>query len=163
MIFVDWYAIYLRKDAKADAQKAWGQVLKLGHDPETIIAGTKSYVMLWKERGTDRMHIPLPASFLRGLRWQDECISARFAPSQAPCLFEAKPTPPSWNGTASKLIAEIGEAKWQAWFATTELELGDPATIWARKPSQAVWIRNKYRPQLERILGVSEVRVEIRT
>lgn len=161
MTFEAWWTVWVRKDAKADAQKAWGQVIKLGHDPETIIAGTKAYVMLWKERGTDRQHIPLPASFLRGLRWQDEVISLRTSPSK-PDLFSAQPTPVSWNGTASKLIAEIGEAKWQTWFASTELELGDPATIWARKPSQAIWIRNKYRPQLERILGVNEVRVEVR-
>lgn len=162
MSFSEWYAIYLRKDAKADAQKAWAQVIKLGHDPETIIAGTKAYVMLWKERGTDRFHIPLPASFLRGLRWQDECLSTRLTPSQATDLLSVRPTPVSWNGTASKLIAEIGEAYFQTWFSDTVLELGPPPIIWTKRRFQADWIRNRDRIRIERILGVDEIRVEIR-
>lgn len=163
MSFAEWYKEFPRKCGKLDAEKAYNAAIKKGATHEQLERGIRAFNSLCASRGTDKAFIPYPASWLRSGAYMDEELFPHFSEqySTAPIL-SALVSSPSWNGTASKLIAEIGEAKWQTWFSSTELELGDPATIWARKPSQAVWIRSKYRPQLERILGVNEVRVEVR-
>lgn len=152
MNFTEWWQAYPRKCGKLDAEKAYKAAIKKGATHGELVEAVKR----WKFP-SEGSFVPYPASWLRAGHWLDELQIGRTT-----ALFVLGATPISWNGTAQKLIAEIGEAKWQTWFADTELQLGDPATIWARKPSQVVWIRNKYRPQLERILGVNEVRVEIR-
>lgn len=162
--FNDWWSGWPKKVAKDQAGKAYKKALKYGVTHDDLIRYRDAYVSLCRDRNLDRVYIMHPGTFLSG-RWKDDDIQARvltLGPSQAPSLFKAKPTPPSWNGTASKLIAEIGEAYFQRWFSDTEFEPGPPPIIWAKRRFQADWIRNRDRIRIERILGVDEIRVEIR-
>lgn len=82
--FAAWYAAYPRKSARADAIKAWRQVLaQLPESVETLIAATAALA-----RRTQAEHpvaqewaryMPYPATWLRGLRWQDE-VTEQAAP-----------------------------------------------------------------------------------
>lgn len=68
--FAAWYASYRRKDARADAVKAWRQL-----NPDAALqARMLAAVDAW--RWSDRRELnPLPASWLRGKRWEDESVS----------------------------------------------------------------------------------------
>lgn len=62
---------YPRREARKDAVKAWGQVVK--DDPaieEQIHAALDWQIPMWADR--ERQYIPLPASYLRGERFTDE-------------------------------------------------------------------------------------------
>lgn len=156
--FDDWWPCWPRKDGKADARTAWKQVTKL-YEAEEIIAGTKAYVILWKERGTDRSFIPMPATFLRGRRWQDECIVGRFEMPSLP-LFASQTTPVSWNGSARKLIDVIGEPHFRAWFSDALFEEGPPARITPANSFKTNWIVNHYATKLNRLWP--DIVVEVR-
>lgn len=77
--FDTFWSIWPRKDAKEDARKAWLQVTagKDKADPKIIIDGAKRYAEHWRDKGTPRHYIPLPASWLRGRRWGDEVIQPK--------------------------------------------------------------------------------------
>ena len=67
--FEDFWDAYPRREGKRDAQKAWRQI-KAGLDPELrerIMAGVASRP--WSKERTFQM---LPATFLRGARFDDE-------------------------------------------------------------------------------------------
>jgi hypothetical protein len=68
--FPEFYAAYRRKDAKADAIKAWRQLNPDVTLQADILAGLARWK--WSE---DRSKIPLPASWLRGRRWEDESVA----------------------------------------------------------------------------------------
>lgn len=154
--FPTWWSCWPRKDSRKDAEKAWGQVTKMGHIPEQIIAGTKAYVLYWKDKGTDRTFIPLPASFLRGLRWQDECIAGRIeANSNAPLL--ALQTP-SWGGLEKSFIEAMGRnghTIFCAWFSDTTYENG---IIWVKDSKR----RNTILDKFEHKLHDRNIKVEVR-
>ena len=77
-MFDRWYAQYPRHEAKKDARKAFGQVIKAGEGTEDqIIQGTQRYVRAIESRGTTAKHICLPATFLRGGRYNDD-FGSRF-------------------------------------------------------------------------------------
>lgn len=156
--FEEWWKVYPRKDAKDDARKAWGQVLKIGYMPEDIIAGTKAYAILWKERGTDREYIPLPASFLRKSRWKDECIEKMYAPVTT--LFTATPLPTSWNGSAAKLIGVIGEPAFRAYFGDSSFIEGPPPKIIVQTSARRDYVLNKFEQVLAR--KFDGIKVEVR-
>ena len=70
-LFRRWYEVYPRKQGKADAMKAW-----LGLKPDLPLA-EKMIVAAEKQKASgclagDLQYIPLPASWLRGRRWEDE-------------------------------------------------------------------------------------------
>lgn len=156
--FETWWSCWPRKDGRSDALKAWGQVLKLGHSTEDIIAGTKAYAILWKERGTDRSFIPLPASWLRGFRWQDECITNMYAP--APTLFTSNPLSSSWNGSARKLIEVIGEPRFRAYFSDSEFIDGPPPKIIVPTSARRDYVLNYFQHIL--IRKFNGITVEVR-
>ncbi|MES1979742.1 MAG: hypothetical protein V4451_17010 [Pseudomonadota bacterium] len=72
--FAAFYAEYRRKDARADAVKAWRA---LSPDPALqgrIMAAVRAW--RWAE---DRTKIPLPASWIRGARWEDQSLAVASA------------------------------------------------------------------------------------
>lgn len=76
--FERWYALYRRKDAKKKALQAW---VKLDPDELTqaqMIAAVKAWP--WAE---DRTKIPLPASWINGERWLDQCVQVAVAAETA--------------------------------------------------------------------------------
>lgn len=68
--FADFYMAYPRKVAKEDARKAWDQQLKRGVDPQLILDGARRYAA--DPNLPDKRFIPLPATWLRAGRWDDE-------------------------------------------------------------------------------------------
>lgn len=86
--FAVWYSAYCRKAAKADAEKAYCQAIKIGADPAAMLQGAKSYAEMHRKEGTESKFMLLPASFLRGKRWEDEELLA-FIPPCAEQIAEA--------------------------------------------------------------------------
>jgi len=75
-LFDDFWKLYPRKQAKVDAQKAWKQkkcadLIRF----DTILKALKKQIdTLWRDKSKD--HIPLPATWLRGERWDDEVFES---------------------------------------------------------------------------------------
>lgn len=70
--FPAFYAEYRRKDARADAVKAW-RALK----PDDALQGRiMAAVRAWRW-ADDPTKIPLPASWIRGKRWEDEGVAGK--------------------------------------------------------------------------------------
>ena len=70
--FETFYQNYPRHEAKQDARKAWDQTEKIRPSLEAIlknIEGRRNSEAWTKEGGK---YCPLPASYLRGHRWEDE-------------------------------------------------------------------------------------------
>lgn len=70
--FDDFWRVYPRRDARRDAEKAWRQV---GPDDElaaAIIRHVEGRAQCDAQWAKGRQFIPLPATFLRGERWNDE-------------------------------------------------------------------------------------------
>lgn len=77
--FDDFYALYPRKSARKDAQKAW---LALDErDRRAAIVGLVQWRRVWEfeqSRRDDFLdHLAYPATWLRGERWTDE-LPAKF-------------------------------------------------------------------------------------
>lgn len=69
--FEKFWALYPKKRAKGDAKKAWHQTASIRPPVEQIL--NSIVVMCTSEdwQKSDGQYIPLPASFLRGERWDD--------------------------------------------------------------------------------------------
>lgn len=67
--FEEWYRIYPRHSAKADAVKAWKKATKKT-DPDLIIGATRLFVGRCKN--ADPKFIPYPATWLNREQWTDE-------------------------------------------------------------------------------------------
>ena len=65
--FAEFYAAYARHEAKADAAKAWNQTKP---DLDLLLADIAERLKVghW----TGKKYVPLPATYLRGKRWEDE-------------------------------------------------------------------------------------------
>lgn len=75
--FSRFWAIYPRKDGKADAQAAWGKLApteELFSAIEAAITSAKTSDQWTREKG---QFIPMPATYLRKRRWEDEGIVQR--------------------------------------------------------------------------------------
>lgn len=72
--FAEWYAAYPRRDGRVDAVKAYPEaVRKRGRD--RLLDDARRYAVFVKPR--ERGHILLPATFLRGERWNDDMTPPR--------------------------------------------------------------------------------------
>jgi hypothetical protein len=69
--FDQFWAIYPRKIAKADARKAWLQTKDVRPDITTVISAVTAACKTesWMKQGG--AFIPYPATWLRGERWDD--------------------------------------------------------------------------------------------
>lgn len=68
--FAEWWEAYRRKDAKADALKAWRQLA-----PSAELQGRMMAALRVWQWNTDRRLNPMPATWLRGRRWEDEMVA----------------------------------------------------------------------------------------
>lgn len=70
--FDTFWEAYPRHEAKKDARKAWGQV-----NPSEETLGKILAALEWQKQCDQwlRGYIPLPATYLRGERWEDEPMS----------------------------------------------------------------------------------------
>lgn len=67
--FDDFWAMYPRRVAKADARKAWVKIPKSLHTG--ILSALFEWRRIWAD-STEVQFIPYPATWLRGERWEDE-------------------------------------------------------------------------------------------
>jgi len=124
-LFDEFWKHYPRKDAKQDAAKAWRQVTK-DADPSVIVAGVQSFPF-----DSRRTYQPLPASWLRGKRWEDEqatlplTTGARLTSDELTNLLGPDmwtcPTPPAgmggdevWEWRRQQQLAHIEDRQQQA-------------------------------------------------
>lgn len=68
--FADFWCLYPRHEAKRDAMKAWSSLTPAEQTAATIAAA--DWRAVWRAQGREQHHIPLPATWLRGARWEDE-------------------------------------------------------------------------------------------
>ena len=73
--FVNFYTLYPRKDKKFDAFKAWEEIPEIKHE-EILSAISVQNKVKWEK--TEAQFIPLPASWLRGRRWEDTTVDDTF-------------------------------------------------------------------------------------
>jgi hypothetical protein len=94
--FEQFWKIYPRKVAKADARKAWAQTEKIRPDLQTVITAVQNACKTdqWMRGGGQ--FIPYAATWLRGERWEDahEVV--------LPDVVNEKP----WHETASGIEAK---------------------------------------------------------
>ena len=94
--FDEFWKMYPRKVAKADARKAWAQTKDFRPDIATLLQAIKgqSKTEQWM-RGAGQF-IPYPASWLRGERWDDELEI------KLPDVVNEKPWHETWAGIVQK-------------------------------------------------------------
>ncbi len=68
--FEDWYAAYPRKEARGDAEKAWGQMAKERPALVDLLAVLAWQRPIWAAK--EPQYTPLPATYLRQKRWLDQ-------------------------------------------------------------------------------------------
>jgi hypothetical protein len=68
--FTEWYALYPKKVARKDAEKAWKRLS--ADEQDQAIEALPNHIKYWELKGTDKEYIPYPASWLNGFRFQDE-------------------------------------------------------------------------------------------
>jgi len=68
--FGRFWAMYPRKRAKPAAERAWAKLK--AKDRATALAALPQHVDNWRALGTEQIHIPHPATWLNGRRWEDE-------------------------------------------------------------------------------------------
>ena len=70
--FDGFWAIYPRRQAKKEAQKAWAKIKPDAALAQRIIESVKCWKSSPEWQKSDGRFIPYPASFLNGRRWEDE-------------------------------------------------------------------------------------------
>jgi len=94
--FEQFWKIYPRKVAKADARKAWAQTEKIRPDLQTIITAVQAACKTDQWMRSGGQFIPHASTWLRGERWEDahEVV--------LPDVVNEKP----WHETASGIEAK---------------------------------------------------------
>jgi hypothetical protein len=75
-LFHEFWALYPRRQAKADAVRAWAQL-----KPDAMLRARIANDLRRRTWPTERKYIPLPASYLRGYRWLDEDEAGKNSPA----------------------------------------------------------------------------------
>jgi hypothetical protein len=94
--FDQFWAIYPRKIAKADARKAWLQTKDVRPDIAKLLCAIQAACKTEQWMKSGGAFIPYPATWLRGERWEDELEVV------LPGVHNEKP----WHETASGIEAK---------------------------------------------------------
>ncbi|MGS1116887.1 hypothetical protein [Castellaniella sp. UC4442_H9] len=105
--FEDFWAAWPKREAKKDARRAWDKLTTA--NKAAALAALPAHVARWRREGRARNHIPHPATWLNGERWEDE-LGEVFAPRQAsarPGMRQhepdiERPWPCTWSGIVDK-------------------------------------------------------------
>lgn len=68
--FEEFWAAWPKREAKKDARRAWEKLKP--QDRIAALAALPNHVDRWRREGRARNHIPHPATWLNGERWDDE-------------------------------------------------------------------------------------------
>jgi len=94
--FDEFWAAWPKREAKKDARRAWD---KLSAASKTAaLAALPAHVARWHNEGRARNHIPHPATWLNGERWEDEL--GEIFPQQPPARPAVQSGPPWWSSHA---------------------------------------------------------------
>src|SRR5690606_22443787 len=88
--FDAFWSVYPRREGKADARKAWRKINPNSDMMETIGNALRAQ-MENNWRGRSKQFIPLPATWLRGERWEDDIN--RYQGSDQPQENHQPPSP----------------------------------------------------------------------
>jgi len=69
--FLAWYSAYPRKQNRGDAKKAWEQTKELRPPIQQMLKALAVQRASDKWREDSGRYVPMPASYLRGERWDD--------------------------------------------------------------------------------------------
>ncbi|KAG0928227.1 hypothetical protein G6F31_017784 [Rhizopus arrhizus] len=115
--FADFWAIFPRRVGKRDAEKAWAKLRP--QEKAAAIEAMPKHVEYWNACGREREHIPHPATWLNGARWDDE-IELPKPKAAARAGQDAQTAAPGWmaswagmDGMARQLqidTARLGES-----------------------------------------------------
>lgn len=106
--FNSFWSIYPRKVAKVDAEKA---ATKIKSDQWAIIMeAIQKHIKYWKQHGTQKIHIPYPASWLNGKRWLDEIEEEVVAQTESTSYIFIKAVRNKNNLTLPDLPHDIKQA-----------------------------------------------------
>lgn len=79
--FADFWALFPRRVAKKDAERAWNRLdLNLRALAMTALP---NHIKFWEADGRARTFIPHPATWLNGARWEDEIEAEEVIPQKA--------------------------------------------------------------------------------
>ena len=68
--FEQFWAMYPRRDGKKDAMKAWAR-LEVAQKCAAL-AAIPMHIRYWQAEGRERHYTPMPSTWIRGERWDDE-------------------------------------------------------------------------------------------
>lgn len=87
----EFWALFPRKDAKKDAMKAWLGALKVA-SPKVILDGAKRLAVSFDGRPKSDIAkwCPMPATWLRGARWNDASLQPSAQPFDPVAAMRAK-------------------------------------------------------------------------
>jgi hypothetical protein len=140
--------------SKKDAFKAWRQTedeRPADHILLRCLGAYRSFLTANPRNPVSACH---PSVWLRQARYEG-FLDKVSHDAPAPQL----PRHGSWNGQAGRLIAQIGEASFTAWFAPCEIDDGPPVTIITDREFRRDWIMNHFAGQLRSAFGAFEVRL----
>ena len=134
--FPEFYNAYPRHEARADAEKAWGQLDGQRPAVAALIAAVKVQTSAKGWRGQNRQFCPLPASWLRGKRWLDE-VDKSNRTLDAP--------PPSQVLNEVGQFALLPSEERARWLADAKLRNPDqPAPVLVNAAMQ-LWLKDQQR------------------
>jgi len=90
--FADFWAGWPRRVAKRDAEKAWAKLRP--QERAAALEALPKHVEYWNASGREREHIPHPATWLNGARWDDEIELPK--PKAARANQDAQTAAPGW-------------------------------------------------------------------
>lgn len=94
--FEQFWKLYPKKVAKADARKAWEQTKQIRPDLQTILTAITAACKTEQWMRGNGQFIPYPATWIRGERWDDELEV------KLPDVVNEKPWHESATGIESK-------------------------------------------------------------
>ncbi|ULQ45856.1 hypothetical protein JN531_012170 [Flagellatimonas centrodinii] len=97
--FEQFWAVWPRRVAKADARKAWRQVQHLLPPVERVVAAVEAQRRSDQWMRNEGRYIPYPATWLRGERWEDEM--------EVQVLSQQQAVP--WHQTAAGIVERGGQ------------------------------------------------------
>ena len=108
--FLVAWAVYPRREARADAWKAWQQMSRTRPVIDELITTIKKAIVANEWSADRRRFIPLFGTWLRGQRWADEFeVPENVLPATAPVKVRAA-SAPQIDPAAAKAWDEVREA-----------------------------------------------------
>jgi len=93
--FEKFWSVYPRRQAKADARRAWEKLAPDDALTETILEAVRQAALTDQWRRDEGQYIPLPATYLNKRRWEDEAVTPLpllEPPITAPTPVKRQPT-----------------------------------------------------------------------